>query len=95
MITGGILSILNNGSLIATPYNLSRTSKYYVFVQKRNKQIGITVNTSGVKPATPAHTYTMTDTTALSTSLIVYLGCQGYGDYGGQCWFDDLDISLF
>lgn len=88
--------IYNNGTLLGTPYSgLARGVVYYVFVQKRGDVVGITINTTGVKPSTPAYTYTMTNKTMLSNSLIISQYVHGDGDQGAVQYFDNLDVILY
>ena len=97
--SSGSLQVLNNGSVIGTPYsgNIPRSNAIdaCVFIQKRGNQVGVTVNTTGVKPSNPAFTYTITDFTELSNSLIMYQSTQGAGDDIGQSCMGNLDIMLF
>lgn len=87
--------IYNNGLLLGTPYGgLNRAVEYYVFVQKRGDVVGITINTTGVKPSTPAYTYTMTDKTMLSNSLIISQHVHGEQDWGAEQYVDNLNVLL-
>lgn len=89
-------NVLNNGSVIGTPYTgLSRDTNYYAFIQKRGLSVGVTINTTGVKPSSPAYTYTMTNTTSASNSLILYIAGQGSSSYGGQSSISGLSTLLF
>lgn len=90
-------SVYNNGVGLGTMYSgsLSRGTEYYVFVRKRGTSVGITINTTNIEPATPAFTYTMNDTTALSNSLIGYISGQGHSDYGGQASIDNIRVTLY
>jgi len=88
-------SVFNNGSLLGVPYSgLGLGTKYYAFVQKRGNTLGITINSTGVKPATPAFNYTINDKTSLSNSLIAYAYATGYGDGSGHCQIGDINILL-
>lgn len=92
----GWVKVYNNGTLLGTPYtNIARDTSYYIFIQKRGLQIGITVNTTGVKPSSPAYTYTMNNTTTLSSALILYVCGQGYSDYGVESAIWNISILLF
>lgn len=96
----GSFQVLHNRTVVGTPYSgnipRSNSTKAWVFVEKRGNKVGVTVNTTGIKPETPAFTYTITDDfVALSNSAIMYQSTQGAGDDTGQSCMDDFKIQFY
>lgn len=90
------VKVKNNGSVIGTPYSsVDIGTKYYNHIFYDGTNLKITRNTSANEVTSYDYSYTVTDKTQLSTTLMIYCYAQGYGDYSGGVKFHDIDLLLY
>lgn len=88
--------IKNNNSTIATPYsNFSWMTKHYIYCEKRGNTIYIATNDTGTWPGSYTYSYSLTNLTMQSSSLMCMLYSVGFQDYwvGGK--IDDLYTFIY
>lgn len=93
---GNFIKVKNNGSVIGTPYtDNSRVVRYYLHVYYDGSNMKLTRSTSSTPPTSYDYSYSVTDRTQQSNTLMIYLYVMGFGDYYGGVKFYDYTEVLY